>query len=131
MGGRLALISEVLQGPHQPFAEECGPLAVHSHAAGQRILGRHEPSSQCQIDSREPFGKGGRNESTPGSTRSVAWRILTAVVDEGRPGVVRRTLGHHQRGRYGGLLFRSSFDLRSLLGQLGSHVEILPAKPST
>ena len=54
MRGRIALRPEVVDGPHQPFAEALLPEAVHLH-----------PPSQGMRRGREPAGE----------TEAVAWRV--------------------------------------------------------
>ena len=96
MGGRFALRSEIIGRAHQSFAKAHLPQAVHHHASGQRIAGRHQPLSEAQAVAWCIRRHGGEDRGHPWLHKVERMIILAALQHMG--GARLWQILHDQRG---------------------------------
>ena len=98
MAGRLALVAEILHGPHQPSPKNAAHWRFIVTRAGSGFSGETSQRARASRLDRDVCGQRGQDREHAGLDTLGGLEVFAAIVDERRPRILRRALAHDQRG---------------------------------
>lgn len=99
IGREFSLHPKVIEGGHQAFAEEGGPVSVHHHPGGEGVVSRDQPAGEAEAILGSCLVRREQGSRKAGFDHVLGLGVFAPMVAAGRARMVCRAFLHHEGGR--------------------------------